>query len=424
MVRRLMRAPIHNVSRAAPSVSCAVQPRRPPCGRTARSRARALVGCFSAALFVASAREAEAQQCSNPLTSSCINADSFWPTAGPQRFAAVSGTETVAERQVAFGLVTTYLSRPVILRLASPGPGGSDQSVVDNQVTSNFLFAYGVTDRLQLDLALPITLVQSGAGTSPLTGGKDLRNTAVRDMRFGFAYAIVPRDRNDPNDLERSGGAGHAFAVTARFDVSAPIGDNSDFAGERTAVYVPSLGGDYRWRRFFFGAEVGARIRPVTEFAGARIGTQLTTSAGAGFDVLKNDRLSVLLEAHSYFNFVEQHETQQSDLGVVSRPNGNHITPAEWMLGVRSAPLLAGDISLYAGGGGPFPGRDAAITVPRFRFDLGITYAPMRRDTDGDGVPDRIDRCPSQPGEKGGEKPGCPKAPEPTPPHPEPKAEP
>ena len=52
---------------------------------------------------------------------------------------------------------------------------------------------------------------------------------------------------------------------------------------------------------------------------------------------------------------------------------------------------------------------DAAITVPRFRFVLGITYAPMQRDSDGDGVPDRIDRCPSQPGERGGQRPGCPK---------------
>src|SRR3989442_180055 len=124
--------------------------------RLMRAPFGALAACVSAAL-VAVAGDAQAQQCSNPLTSSCINGDSFWPNAGPQRFFAVGGTETVAERQVAFGLVTSYLSRPIVLRVASPGPGGSDQFAVDNQVDSNFLFAYGVTDRLQLDLALPIT---------------------------------------------------------------------------------------------------------------------------------------------------------------------------------------------------------------------------------------------------------------------------
>jgi len=346
--------------------------------------------------------EASAQECVNPLVSTCVNSDSYWPHAGPQRFAAVGGTQTVAEGQAGFGLVTTYQSRPVVLRVASPGPGGSDQYVVDNQVNANFLFAYGITDRLQLDVGMPITLVQTGAGTSPLTGGRSIRDTAVRDMRFGLAYAIVPRPRV-PSD--------RSFALTARMQFSAPIGDNKDFAGERTLVWVPSLAADYRVDRFFFGAEVGARIRPVTEFAGARVGTQLTTALGAGFDILRNQWLSGLLEGRAYVNFAEQHDSQQSAFGITSRPNGERIVPAEWLVGARSAPLLAGDVSFLIGGGGPIPITDGAITNPRFRFVLGVTYAPVAFDSDGDGVPDRIDRCPAQAGERGGERPGCPHEP-------------
>jgi len=356
----------------------------------------------------------ESAQCHNPLTSTCINSDTFWPHPGPQRFAAVGGTETVAERQVGFGLVTTYQSRPIIVRIASPGPGGSDQFVVDDQVNANFLFAYGVTNRLELGAALPITLAQNGAGTSPLTGGRGLRDTAVRDARFGLTYALVPRVRMDPATAAAEGGAGKSFSVAGRMFFSAPIGDDSDFAGERSAVFVPSIAADWRVSRFFTGAEVGARIRPVTEFAGARVGSQITTALGAGFDILERDVLSVLLEGRAYYNFPEQHDTQQSAFGPRSIPNGKRIIPAEWMLGVRSAPLLAGDVSFFLGGGGPLPLSDAAITVPRFRFVLGVTYAPVQRDTDGDGVPDRIDRCPSQPGEKSSERPGCP--PEETPP--------
>src|SRR5262245_35953815 len=148
MVRRLMRAPIW-----------------------------AAVACFSFPAFLAlSAGEAHAQQCSHPLVSTCINADTFWPNAGPQRFAAVGSTETLADRQVGFGLVTTYLSRPVTIHIGSPGPSGSRAFVVDNQVNANFLFAYGVTDHLQLDVGVPITLVQTGAGTSPVTGGQAIRD--------------------------------------------------------------------------------------------------------------------------------------------------------------------------------------------------------------------------------------------------------
>jgi len=301
------------------------------------------------------------------------------------------------------------LSRPIILNMASPGPGGSEQFVVDNQVNGNFMFAYGVTDRLELDFGLPLTFVQTGAGISPLTGGRDLRDTAVRDLRFGFTYALVPRLRVDPlSPSDDPTSAGRLYAIAARFIATAPTGDSTDFAGERTAVFAPSLAGDLRYGRLFGGAEVGVRMRPVSEFAGGRVGTQLTTALGAGVDVLDRERLAMTLEGRAYYQGVEQHDTQQSAFGITSLPNGKRIIPAEWVLGVRSAPLLGGDISVFAGGGGPIPIGDAAITVPRFRFVLGVMYAPVLRDTDGDGVPDKNDLCPDRAGSRGGDRPGCP----------------
>lgn len=353
------------------------------------ARSRSAFRC-AALLFgvaaLASEHRAFAQECSNPRTSTCINADTLWPHAGPQRFAAVGGTETVAPRQVSFGLVATYLSRPILLNAPPPGPGGTDQYAIDNQVNASFLFGYGVTDQLQLDLAAPITLVQDGTGTSPLTGGRALRNTAVRDMRFGLAYALVPRSR--------LGDEPQAFGLLARMTLSAPIGDNQDFAGERTVVYAPSIAADYRIGKLFVGAEVGARVRPTTEFSGAKVGTQLTTALGAGVEVLPKDMLSVLLEGRAYPDFAKQ-------------TSGKTAVPAEWLIGLRSAPFFAGDLSFYGGGGGPIPLSDAPITQPRFRFVLGITYAPMNRDRDKDGIVDRSDPCPTTPGVKGYEKPGC-----------------
>ena len=70
-------------------------------------------------------------------------------------------------------------------------------------------------------------------------------------------------------------------ALAARFETSAPTGDQDQFAGERGAVFSPSVAGDARFHRFFAGAELGARLRPVAELVGARGGSQLRAAAGA-----------------------------------------------------------------------------------------------------------------------------------------------
>ena len=282
--------------------------------------------------------------------------------------------------------------------------------MVDDQVNGNFLFVYGVTNQLELDVAFPVTFVETGAGTSPITGGRALRDTAVRDLRFGFTYALVPRLRMDPAKAGEEGGEGKSWSLAARMNIGAPTGDQTDFAGEHTAVFIPDLAADYRLARLFLGASLGMRIRPVAEFAGARIGTQITTGYGAGVDIVDDEKLSLLLEGRTYWTLATQHETSQSAFGISSKEKseGRTILPSEWLLGVRSAPWAGGDVSFYAGGGGPIPLGPDAITVPRFRFVLGATYAPTQRDTDHDGVPDRVDFCPNQPGEKHGERPGCP----------------
>jgi hypothetical protein len=192
---------------------------------------------------------------------------------------------------------------------------------------------------------------------------------------------------------------------------TAPTGDANEFAGDRGAVLVPNVAVSYAQSRLFAGMDLGFRFRPVNEFAGARLGSQLTTAAGVGVDILERERLAVLLEGRAYVNFPEQSKPTQSTTELKSELNGNRIVPAEWFLGVRSAPVLAGDVTLLLGGGGPIPFGDDAITVPRFRFILAVVYAPIARDTDGDGVLDKYDLCPTRRGERGGERPGCPATP-------------
>lgn len=375
---------------------------------------------LTAAILVcaaACARPASAGDCDSRILSTCINSDSFWPHAGPSRFAAVGGTETTPEGRASFGLVTSYLSRPIVVHLPSPGPAGSDRDVVDNQVNGTFLFAYGVTNRLELDLALPVTFAQNGSGASAITGGADLSATATRDLRFGATFAIVPRTRRAVWAPRVGPRQGNDWSLAARFEVSGPTGDRAQFASDRGTVFLPSLAADFRSGRFFGGAEAGLRLRPVTEFAGARMGSQASFALGAGFDVLDHDRLSLTAEVRALPVLVEQASVSFDSKQLTSIPNGTLIAPAEWALGVRTAPIAAGDFAIQATGGGWLPLSSVApVTTPRFRFSLSLVFAPRGYDSDGDGIFDAQDQCPGAAGPRASSAgvgcPELPKAPE------------
>ena len=84
------------------------------------------------------------------------------------------------------------------------------------------------------------------------------------------------------------------------------------------------------------------------------------------------------IEAWALPSAVEQHDIlAQGPTGMVSVPNGKTIAPAEWQLSARTAPLRNGDFTIQIGGGGGIPfGGDSVVTTPRFRFVLGIRWAP------------------------------------------------
>jgi len=86
------------------------------------------------------------------------------------------------------------------------------------------------------------------------------------------------------------------------------------------------------------------------------------------------------------------------------------MVPAEWLASVRAAPLFSGDLFLQAGGGSSLPFTSNATTSPELRVMFVAGYAPLALDTDGDGVLDRNDLCPSTREDRDGfkDQDGCP----------------
>ncbi|MFO0680238.1 MAG: hypothetical protein U0169_27190, partial [Polyangiaceae bacterium] len=76
-------------------------------------------------------------------------------------------------------------------------------------------------------------------------------------------------------------------------------------------------------------------------------------------------------------SFVDQATVVTTPVGTTTIPNASIFAPAEWMASVRTAPFLEGDVSILASGGTSL-GTDA-ITTPRYRFALGLRYAPTAK---------------------------------------------
>jgi hypothetical protein len=257
-----------------------------------------------------------ADECKNAVLNPCMNSDALWVHPGASEFVAIRSTLASPKGQVGFGLVTTLQSRPVVLRVFSPGPPGTAQAVVDNQLTAHFLWHYGVTDRLDLNAALPVTLSQNGAGLNPITAGANLPQVALRDARIGVGFALLrrPMRNTPPSNVGFQPPAqwiADGLGVGLRFDLSIPSGSADAFAGETGAVLAPAVVGDFRKGRFFAASEVALRLRKTSELLGARIGSQLFAGLGAGFDILTKFACSRAL----------RRKPMSESLGVATRVN-------------------------------------------------------------------------------------------------------
>ncbi|MCK6589984.1 MAG: thrombospondin, partial [Polyangiaceae bacterium] len=372
-------------------------PRRSP---KARSRLLPILAAAGAAITASSATPALAADCqATPLLSSCIDADNLWPHASGAFFSMGSALTTPANKS-AFALVASYLSRPIGLRVASPDPDGTVIYALDNVVDTTFLWTLGVTNRLELTLALPVTLYQDGGGLADVLGTDDaLPRSVVRDGRFGLRFAVLPRSRT---------GSGDGLALTTGLQFGAPFGAREAFASAGVMTTIPTVAADFRLGRLLFAADLGARIRNSRKLAGATLGSQLTAALGVSVDILPDRWLTASAEAFALYTLASQEpSTQRASAGESASP----LIPAEWLASVSSASFLGGDLVLALGGGGFLPtSGGAALTTPRFRINAALRYAPTGRDIDGDGVLDRDDKCVHKAEDRDGfqDDDGCP----------------
>jgi OmpA-OmpF porin, OOP family len=305
--------------------------------------------------------------------STCIDSDQLWVRPGSSLFLTGGGSQTTPEGTFAFGLTTSYARRPLVLLAQGADVDPREIFVIDNLVTTTFTFALGVTDRLELLAALPVTFFHDGAGYFSLRGSDAaLSRSVIRDPRVGFQYAFLARERV----ADASG-----FGLSGRFELAMPFGDETQFAGVRGGTFVPAVAASYRLAPFEAKLEAEARIRREESITNVVFGTQVGVTAGVNVEVYEPLGVSIAAEAFALPVVVAQGD------------GASPLVPAEWLASARIAPLFAGDLYFQAGAGTAIPLSSSNATAPQLRAALTMAYAPRGLDSDRDRVLDRDDGC-------------------------------
>ena len=332
--------------------------------------------------IAATAGGATAQE--SPPFDPAIDVQLFEYAIGPKAFFAVADASIAGKGQLALDAFITFLTNPFTIYNVDDQEDvieGTRTQVVESVLAGDLSAAYGLSDRLQLGVDLPIIFSAQGQGLMPETAGPDpmgLRVSGTGDLR-AEVKARLWRDQQ----LAVAGALGFTLPTSFGSGGAKFIGDD-----------LPSLRGKImgQWSapdgKLSFGANLGVVFRKPRTVYASTVGQQLTWGAAGTFR--PTERFALVAEAFGRTG-LEGFDLDQS--------------PMEVEGGLRVQATQA--VSVVVGGGG---GVVRGIGSPELRVFASIGWAPDTRDGDGDGVANNRDGCRSVAEDRDGfeDGDGCP----------------
>lgn len=327
--------------------------------------------------------------------------DRFQPAPAGDRFFGVQGGDPGGELAPRLMLLGDYAYRPLVLYKDNGDTKVGD--LVSHQIFVHLAAGLVISDRLWLSANMPLALLTNGhdqtvAGTT-VAGPSGF---AAGDLRLGARLRLA----GAVDSLASLALAGYVFV---------PTGNTDKLAGEGNVHGMPALVLSGENNDIAYAVNAGVDIRKKVDLSavgGSVAGSALTF--GGGFAVLLADKtLQVGPEIYGSTAMVGSDRFSRS------------TTNVEGLLGAR-ARLSSVVLGLAAG-----PGVSRGIGTPTLRVLASVAYVPLPekplpppppppppkpqppRDRDKDGIPDRLDACPDEPGIKTDDPAtnGCPPPP-------------
>jgi outer membrane protein OmpA-like peptidoglycan-associated protein len=316
--------------------------------------------------------------------------DKFDPAPAGDRFFGVPSPFVAGHLTPHAGVLLDYAHNPLVIRSLSDNKNVG--SVVSSQLFLHVNAAFALWDRLQINLDLPIALLQRG--DSPTAGGAAFPSpdkAQLGDLRAGLRVRIF----GDYHDAFQLGVGGYVYIPTGAKDAFVGTG--------KVRGQAHLLLGGRAADRVVWSLAAGPQISGTQSFAGVTQGTAINVGAGVGVLLGESRHLQIGPEAYASFTVAKDDKSAQDAL--------KRATNLEVLLDARYRVIDDLEISLGAG-----PGLTAGLGTPDFRGVFMIAYTPEQKklvppsDRDGDGITDDVDACPDVKGvpSEDPKKNGCP----------------
>jgi len=291
-------------------------------------------------------------------------------------------------RWFAAGITLNYGHDPLVYGQFDGSSFTKLRPLIEHQLLGHVDLAGSFLDRITLHVSLPITLYEGGeaaGGVTPLGGA------GVGDLRIGVMARLWKHADVDPISVHLG------IAFWAPFGLDNHQGD----AGLRVMPKVVLAGYAHHVR---WSADLAFYYRPKST-----IGTE---PSSRGNTIGSEVQLGALVAyADKVRRFSVGPELLLSTVVLGGSAFGRDYTSLELLLGAHyhvAKQVMAG----LAVGMGILrePGTPDARVLLRLAYAPERTSKPKDKDTDGDGIVDRLDRCPNDPEDKDGfeDDDGCP----------------
>ncbi|MCD6498559.1 MAG: OmpA family protein [Deltaproteobacteria bacterium] len=340
------------------------------------------------------------------------DAQIFKPAMDQYGVFSVDSGKLAGQWQWGMKATVNLASQPISLNLVG-SPAGGSTAPIDYNLSIDLQAYVGLLRWLELGMTATVMRQWLGSAFDLKDHNGFVANDPLQNMNHWPAKAMA-------GDLRLGLKFGlfdiKGFALAALITGIAPLGDETKFAGEKSFSGEGRIAFSYTNARVMAAANVGYILRrqedilePVAAASGQRnvmleIDDELTWGIGAKVGIIK--RLAIGAEVYGRVPVAAQ---------------GPKDLPMEALAGLIVR--VTNSVSLAAGGGaglGRYIAHNGIKPLGRaspWRFFLTVTIAPEAarvvttvKDTDGDGIPDSTDACPTQPEDIDGfdDADGCP----------------